>query len=73
MNRNIYHRIEVCFPVYDEKIRREIITMVNIQLEDNVQAVELDDQLNNVPVAGNDPQIRSQEAIHALIVHSSLT
>ena len=34
MNRNIYRRVEVCFPVYDEAIKAELLQLVDIQLED---------------------------------------
>jgi len=63
MNRNIYRRIEVCFPVYDEKIRREVIRMIDIQLHDNVQAVTLDNTLRNTPVSRQnaDKPVRAQE------------
>lgn len=35
MNRNIYRRIEVCFPVYDPVLKDELIHLVNLQLLDN--------------------------------------
>ncbi len=35
MNRNIYRRIEVCFPVYDSVIKDELIHLVNLQLLEN--------------------------------------
>lgn len=31
MNRNIYRRIEVCFPLYDEKLRAEIKEIIRLQ------------------------------------------
>nr|WP_121272354.1 polyphosphate kinase 1 [Pedobacter schmidteae] len=37
MNRNIYSRIEVCFPVYDAQLKELIIKIINLQLNDNVQ------------------------------------
>lgn len=37
MNRNIYRRIEVCFPVYDEQNKTELLRMIMLQLADNVQ------------------------------------
>jgi len=42
MNRNIYHRIEVCFPIYDEGVKHEIIKIIDLLMHDNVQAVTLD-------------------------------
>lgn len=67
MNRNIYHRIEVCFPVYDEDIKQEIINIINMQLQDNVQAVELNRQLQNVPVTKNKPEVQAQWEIYRLL------
>jgi polyphosphate kinase len=67
MNRNIYHRIEVCFPVYDEEIKKEIIEMIKLQLQDNVQAVKIDDALNNIPIESNEEPVQSQEAIYTML------
>ncbi|KFE96964.1 polyphosphate kinase 1 [Chryseobacterium luteum] len=38
MNRNIYHRIEVCCPVYNEKIKNEVMAIVDLQLNDRRKA-----------------------------------
>lgn len=66
MNRNIYHRIEVCFPVYDAGVRRQISDIIALQLRDNVQAVQLNEQVENIPVAPapGDAPLASQQAIH---------
>jgi polyphosphate kinase len=67
MNRNIYRRIEVCFPVYDEHIKAEIMTILNLQLQDNVQAVTLNDKIENVAIVARDPLIHSQKQIYELL------
>ncbi len=68
MNRNIYHRIEVCFPVYNESLKNEIISMLALQLQDTVQAVTLDQEMNNVPIATSSMEkVQSQSAISQLI------
>ncbi|MGZ3874710.1 MAG: polyphosphate kinase 1 [Mucilaginibacter sp.] len=67
MNRNIYHRIEVCFPVYDEAIKAAIIKITGLLLQDNVQAVTLDRELTNIKVAAVTPAIRAQREIYRLI------
>jgi polyphosphate kinase len=41
MNRNIYSRIEVCFPIYDPEIRQEIMDMIKIQLEDTTDGISI--------------------------------
>ncbi|MEJ2882405.1 polyphosphate kinase 1 [Pedobacter sp. GR22-6] len=37
MNRNIYSRIEVCFPLYDEDLKRIVMKIINLQLHDDAQ------------------------------------
>jgi polyphosphate kinase len=64
MNRNIYKRIEVCFPVYDEQLKAEMLELINIQLSDNVKAVKINDQLQNVSIDSGERPVRSQEVIY---------
>lgn len=47
MTRNLDHRIEVGFPIYDPEIRKEIREMVDIQLMDNTKAREINALNNN--------------------------
>ena len=67
MNRNIYRRIEVCFPVYDNLIKEEIRQMIDLQLRDNVQAVKITAALDNSPVQNDGIPIQSQSAVYALL------
>ena len=68
MNRNIYRRIEVCFPIYNVVIRKQMINLLTIQWQDNVQAVLIDKDLKNVSLQNKDgDQVRSQEAIYKLL------
>jgi len=53
MNRNIYRRIEVCFPIYDEQIKKELHEMINIQLADDYD-----------PLNGAFEDTRSQQKIY---------
>lgn len=66
MNKSMYFRIEVCFPVYDEKIKKELLLILDIQLRDNVKAVTINDQMQNVraTVKSGDPLVRSQQVIY---------
>ncbi|WP_231426130.1 polyphosphate kinase 1 [Pedobacter sp. Leaf250] len=64
MNRNIYRRIEVCFPIYDQKIKQEILDIINLQKQDNVQAVTIDENMNNVAVLPGEVPVSSQHAIY---------
>lgn len=67
MNRNIYRRIEVCFPVTDQDIKKEVIDMVNLQLSDTVKAVKIDSALNNVRIGGGGIPVQSQQAIYNML------
>ena len=73
MNRNIYHRIEVCFPVYDEQIKKDITSIINLQLQDNVQAVMLNDKLENVKIETTDAPVQSQQKIYQYLASKTNT
>ncbi|MFK7933329.1 MAG: polyphosphate kinase 1 [Saprospiraceae bacterium] len=47
MVRNLSHRIEVTFPVYDEKLKNQIKHFMHIQVHDNVKARLLDEKMGN--------------------------
>lgn len=70
MNRNIYRRIEVCFPLYDERQKTEIRELIRLQLADNVAATPITAGGENIaidPAPGEKPDpavpLRSQQAI----------
>ncbi|UKT65106.1 polyphosphate kinase 1 [Pedobacter mucosus] len=64
MNRNIYRRIEVCFPIYDPKIKQEILDIIEIQKLDNVQAVTINEHMNNIPIVNQNAIVASQNTIY---------
>ena len=65
MIRNLDHRIEAAVPVFDKKIQQELKDIYNIQLEDNVKARILNNQLDNQYVnPRNTKKIRSQIEIY---------
>ncbi|HMI61230.1 MAG TPA: hypothetical protein VK518_09985, partial [Puia sp.] len=76
MNRNIYRRIEVCFPVYEQALKEEISSIIRLQLADTLAAVEMNANSENVAVdppltpttPQGDPPLRSQEAIYQYLV-----
>jgi polyphosphate kinase len=47
MTRNIDNRVEVGFPIYDKDLKREIREIINIQLEDNTKAREINSHNTN--------------------------
>lgn len=64
MNRNIYRRIEVCFPIYDQKIKQELLDIINLQKQDNMQAVFINENMDNVSIKNDQIQVSSQHAIY---------
>ncbi|QEC52431.1 polyphosphate kinase [Anseongella ginsenosidimutans] len=42
MDRNLHRRIEVLFPLYDKKLKAEMLQLMELQFRDNIQAVSLD-------------------------------
>lgn len=68
MNRNIYRRIEVCFPVYDARLKKEIISIMQLQLDDNMSSVEVDASGANSPIkTPQENQVHAQYEIYQLI------
>ena len=41
MDRNFFRRIEVCFPILDERLKSRILADLDANLSDNCQAWEL--------------------------------
>ena len=75
MERNLHRRIEVAFPVYSEKLKRQIVDILKIQLEDNQSAVWVDEQLNNVlkrdTTSPDEEPVRAQQAIYDYLKKST--
>src|ERR1700742_2572545 len=63
MNRNIYRRIEVCFPVYEQALKDEISAIIRLQLADTLAAVEMDAHSENVAV---DPSLMPEDGYFKL-------
>ncbi len=61
MVRNLYHRVETAFPIYDESIKSQIKDILKLQLQDNVKARIIDkEQHNAYRKDGSDLAIQSQ-------------
>jgi polyphosphate kinase len=65
----------VAFPVYAEPLKRQIIDILKIQLEDNRSAVWVDEHLNNIfkrdTASPDEPPVRAQQAIHSYLKQST--
>ena len=64
MPRNIDHRIEAYAPVYDPEIRRELKTIVEFGLADNVAARIVDGTGRNLIYDNGEPPFRSQQKLY---------
>ncbi|MDP4529252.1 polyphosphate kinase 1 [Alkalimonas delamerensis] len=65
MTRNIDHRVEVGVPIYDLRLKQQILDILHIQLKDNVKGRLLDaNQSNSYVKRGNKRNIRSQQATY---------
>ena len=61
MQRNLSFRIETSFPVYDEELKKEIRTLINLQLEDNVKSRIIDPyDRNEYRRSASDIPVRAQ-------------
>ncbi len=50
MQRNLYRRLEVCFPVHEQEIKKDLIRLLELQLKDNTNLRKLDNLGNQPPV-----------------------
>lgn len=65
MRRNLNRRIETAFPIRVPEIKKDILHILNLQLQDNVKACRIDDQLrNNFKRDDSSRKIRSQLAVY---------
>ncbi|MCD2424254.1 polyphosphate kinase 1 [Niabella pedocola] len=64
MNRNLYRRIEVCFPVLDPMLKKDLMTILQMQWEDTAAAVWIGEAAQNIPLTGNKNDFRSQRGIY---------
>ncbi|TSJ37278.1 polyphosphate kinase 1 [Mucilaginibacter corticis] len=61
MSRNIDTRVEVGFPIYDPKVKKEIRDIIDIQLNDNTKSREINSQnTNKYHKTGSELPVRAQ-------------
>jgi len=64
MGRNLRRRIEVAFPLEDRELLEEVKALMEFQWADNVKAVRLNENLENIPVENDLPPLRAQIEIY---------
>lgn len=66
MKRNLDHRVEVAFPIFDSEAREELDHFLHFQLSDNTKARILDDSMENHYVGrrAGEPRVEAQAAFY---------
>lgn len=77
MQRNLDRRVEIVFPIEDEKLKKELMrTLIKVSVKDNVKSRLLNPDMSYTKVDGkNDKKIDSQEWLmnHTIKVSGSYT
>jgi polyphosphate kinase len=73
MKRNLEHRLEATCPIWHEVLKQELKDILNIQLQDNVKARWLDNELTNDYVRTTKKKIRSQVETYNYLHKKTLT
>lgn len=60
MERNLSHRVETAFPIFDERLKDIILDVINIQLQDNTKARIVHPTHNNYKKSSSELSHRSQ-------------
>lgn len=71
MARNIDRRVEVGTPIFDKKIKKQLMDIFNIHLADNVSARILDENLTNKMYKDKNEKIQAQIAVHKYLKNNS--
>ena len=72
MRRNLNRRIETAVPIFDQSIKNEILSIISLQLQDNVKACYIDENLENHYVQSRETKLRSQRHCFQLFPTLSL-
>ena len=66
MKRNLSRRVEVAFPIYDKKLRKEMRNIFNQYWNDNVKARIIDQKLANEFVKSNNARFHAQHDLYEM-------
>ena len=72
MRRNLNRRIETAVPIFDQSIKNEILSIISLQLQDNVKACYIDENLENHYVQSREAKLRSQRHCFHLLEKYSI-
>ncbi|MEO1258779.1 MAG: polyphosphate kinase 1 [Bacteroidota bacterium] len=64
MTRNLSRRVEIAFPILDINVKKKVMDIMNLQLNDNVKARIIDGNGLNNYVNNNEEKVRAQIATY---------
>jgi len=73
MVRNLEHRVEATCPIWHDELKQELIEILDIQLQDNVKARWLNNELDNEYVRTTKKKIRSQVETYSYLFNKTKT
>jgi len=73
MKRNLEHRVEATCPIWHDELKQELKDILDIQLQDNVKARWLDNELSNDYVKTTKKKIRSQVETYNYLFNKTKT
>lgn len=73
MVRNLEHRVEATCPIWHEELKQELIDILEIQMQDNVKARWLNNELDNEYVRTTKKKIRSQVETYSYLFNKTKT
>ncbi|MBC7949469.1 MAG: polyphosphate kinase 1, partial [Chitinophagaceae bacterium] len=73
MLRNLDHRVEATCPIYNEELKQELKEILNIQLQDNMKARWLNNELDNEYVRTTKRKVRSQVETYNYLYQKTVT
>lgn len=71
MTRNLYHRIEVCVPIKNPALKKELIDYFELQWHDNDKAVVLLPNLEQKKAENNAGKLNAQQSIYTYLQNKS--
>jgi polyphosphate kinase len=70
MERNLYRRIEVVFPLKDEELKREVKAFLDFQMRDNTKAAEIQMDMSNRLIRNEEPKVRAQTDFYSWLIEA---
>jgi polyphosphate kinase len=67
MIRNLDMRVEVAIPILDHKVKKEIKSILDLQLKDNTKARIINKENNNAYKLNDEQALRSQYETYQLL------